>query len=72
MDRVHKGALQVEEKLNSQQRTHLNEFSMRDTLVESVHFDILLFIPDFSTTELFQIVPAFLVPSPKHNASTHF
>jgi hypothetical protein len=71
MDRVPNGTLQAEEKRNSQQHTHLNEFSMRDTLVESVHFDILLLSPGLCTTELFQIIPAFLVPSPKHNATTN-
>jgi hypothetical protein len=72
MDSVHNRALQTEEKLNSQQLTNLNEFSMRDTLVESVHFDILFLGPGLCITELFQIVPTFLVPSPKYNASTHF
>lgn len=52
--------------------THiLNEFSMRDTLVAGVQFDVLLLSPAPYTTELFEIVSALLVPSPKHNASTH-
>jgi hypothetical protein len=71
MDRVNNGALQAKKKRNSQQHTHLNEFSMRDTLVQSVHFDIPLLSPGLCTTELLQIVPSFLVPSPKHNAATY-
>jgi hypothetical protein len=71
MDRVHNGALQAEQKRNCQQHTHLNEFSMRDTLVEFVHFVILLLSPGLCAAVLFQFIPAFLVPSPKHNATTH-
>jgi hypothetical protein len=57
--------------------THiLNEFSMRDTLVAGVQFDILLSPAPYTATELFEIVPALLVKTlqnirPPHTYNLH-